>query len=98
MASQNAPDVATAGSAWPRWVQTTYRGRLCSVAIDDFDVYVVLPADYLDTTVDQGDAFRDVVEPALAPVAVIAYSEPVAVQFNDQQTMPGLRFRVTSRT
>lgn len=97
VAASNAPDVATAGAAWPRWIQTTYAGRLCSVAVDEFDVYVVLPGDYIDTTVDQGDAFRDLVEPALAPVAVIAYSEPVAVQFNDNQSMPGLRFRVTAR-
>lgn len=98
VAGHNAPDVATAGSAWPRWVQTTYAGRLCSVAQDEFDVYAILPADYIATTVDQGDQFRDLIEPALTPVAVIAYSEPVAVQFNDNQTMPGLRFRVTSRT
>lgn len=92
-----APDVATAGAAWPRWIQTTYQGHLCAVAKDDFDVYVVLPADYIETTVDQGDAFRDVVAPALTSAAVVNYAEPVAIQFNDNQTMPGLRFRVTSR-
>lgn len=95
LASGSSPDVATAGSAWPRWVQTTYAGKLCDVARDEFDVYVVLPADYLETTVDEGDTFRDAIEPALWAVAVITYSEPVAIQFNDQQTMPGLRFRVS---
>jgi hypothetical protein len=87
--------VATAGAAWPRWVQTTYAGHLCSVASDDFDVYAVLPGDYLETTVDEGDTFRDAIEPALMAVGTLAYSEPVSVAFNDSQTMPGIRFRVT---
>lgn len=92
-----APDVATAGAAWPRWVQSTYNGRLCTVTADTYDVFVVLPGDYLTTTVDRGDELRDLIEPALmaVPRSVISYSEPVAVQFNDSQTMPGLRFRVS---
>jgi len=94
-AGRYSPDVATAGSAWPRWVQSTYAGSLCDPARDEFDVYAVLPADYLETTTDEGDTFRDAIEPALWAVGQISYAEPVAIQFNDQQTMPGLRFRVT---
>lgn len=96
-AGSNAPDVATAGSAWPRWVQTTYAGHLCDLTADEYDVYVVLPGDYLDTTVDQGDTFRAEVEPALLTVARIQWAEPVSIQFQDQQNMPGLRFRVTTK-
>lgn len=94
-ATLSAPDVATAGAAWPRWVQTTYSGALCDPADDTFDIYVVLPADYAQQTVDDGDTFRDAVEVALWSVSTIAYAEPVAIQFSDHQTMPGLRFRVT---
>lgn len=90
-----APDVATAGASWPRWVQSTYHGKLCDVVQDTYDVFVVLPGDYLATTVESGDNFRDLIEPVLMRLASITYSEPVAVQFNDSQTMPGLRFRVT---
>lgn len=94
-AGASAPDVATPGAAWPRWVQTTYNGRLCAVQADSYDVYAVLPADYAAATVESGDELRDLIEPALLRVCQLAYSEPVAVQFNDNQTMPGLRFRVT---
>lgn len=90
-----APDVATPGSAWPRWVQSTYNGRLCSVTADTYDVFAVLPADYLAATVEAGDELRDAIEPALSRVCQLSFSEPVSVQFNDNQTMPGLRFRVT---
>lgn len=96
-ATSAAPDVATAGAAFPRWVQTTYNGALCELAVDEFDVFVVLPADYHPTTVDDGDTVRDAVAPALWAVAHIAYCEPVTIGFADNQNMPGLRFRVTVR-
>lgn len=94
-ATNQAPDVATAGAAWPRWVQTTYSGSLSDPAEDVYDVYVILPADYAEHTTDEGDAMRDRVEPVLWAVSTVAYCEPLAVQFSDSQTMPGLRFRVT---
>lgn len=93
----SAPDVATAGAAWPRWVQSTYDAKLCAPTSDQYDVIAVLPGDYATTTVESGDELRDLIEPALWRVAAITYSEPIAVQFNDRQTMPGLRFRVTLR-
>ena len=97
LASSSVPDQATAGAAWPRWVQTTYSGRLCELSVHEYDVVVVLPADYAATTVDQGDVFRDLVAPVLNRVGSIAYAEPTLVAFNDNQTMPGIRFRVTCR-
>jgi len=93
-----APDQATAGAAFPKWIQSTYDGALCSLADDTYDVVVTLPADYAGTTVDEGDALRDVVAHALARVcSSITYAEPVQITFNDRQTMPGLRFRVVTR-
>lgn len=93
-----APDQATAGAAWPRWVQTTYDGHLCTLAVTTWEVYVTLPADYVATTVDQGDAYRDEVALVLASaIGRVEYAEPVAIQFNDRQTMPGLRLRLTTR-
>lgn len=91
-----APDQATAGSAWPRWVQTTFRGALCELALHEYDVFVVLPADYAAHTVDNGDRLRDAVAPALLALqgVVIDYAEPVQVTFSDSQAMPGIRFRV----
>jgi hypothetical protein len=91
------PDQATAGAAWPRWVQTTYDGALCTLARDVYDVVVILPGDYLEHTVDQGDGFRDVAARALMNLGHISLAEPVQVTFDDRQTMPGLRFRLTAR-
>lgn len=91
----SAPDQATAGAAWPRWQQTTYDGRLCELAQDTYDVLVTLPADYLATTVDEGDGYRDVVALALIALGRVQYAEPVSITFNDRQAMPGLRLRLT---
>jgi hypothetical protein len=95
-ASSVAPDQATAGASWPRWVQTTYDGHLCTLAKDTYLVLVTLPAGYQEQTVDQGDAFRDVVGLELAKVARVELVEPVQITFGDRQSMPGLRFRVTT--
>jgi hypothetical protein len=89
-----APDQATAGAAWPRWVQTTYDGALCTLAKSSYDVLVTLPGDYAEQTVDQGDAFRDTVALALVHLGRIDYAEPVGITFSDSQTMPGLRLRL----
>lgn len=90
-----APDQATAGAAWPKWVQTTYDGPLCSLARDTYECLVTLPASYAAQTVDEGDGFRDLVAFALLPVARVTFAEPAQITFNDRQTMPGLRLRVT---
>jgi hypothetical protein len=90
----SAPDQATAGAAWPRWIQTTYDGPLCTLARDQYDVLVTLPGDYAPATVDEGDSFRDVVGLALVRLGRVAYAEPVSIAFQDHQTMPGLRFRL----
>lgn len=94
-ASSSAPDQATAGAAWPRWVQTTYDGHLCTLARDTYEVLVTLPGSYLEETVDQGDAFRDLVGLELAKVARVQWVEPVSITFGDRQSMPGLRYRLT---
>lgn len=88
------PDQATAGAAWPKWVQTTYDGALCSLSRDTYECLVTLPAAYVATTVDQGDAFRDKVAGALIAVGTLEFAEPVLITFNDKQTMPGLRLRL----
>lgn len=92
--TSSAPDQATAGAAWPRWVQTTYAGHLCTLAKDQYDVLVTLPAGYAATTVDEGDSYRDTVAMALVHLGRVAYAEPVSIAFADRQTMPGLRFRL----
>lgn len=89
------PDQVTAGAAWPKWVQTTYDGPLCRLTRDTYEVLVTLPAAYVATTVDQGDAFRDAVIPALRQVGRVEFAEPVSITFGDKQAMPGLRFRLT---
>jgi hypothetical protein len=90
-----APDQATAGAAWPRWVRSTYDGPLDTLARDEFDVLVTLPGDYAPQTVDEGDSLRDVVALALTRLGLVQYAEPVSIAFQDRQTMPGLRFRLT---
>lgn len=97
VASSSVPDQAVAGAGWVKWVQTEFTGHLCSTAVDTYEVLVTLPADYLAATVDQGDTFRDAIVPALSRVAVVQYVEPVAIQFQDRQTAPGIRLRVTTR-
>jgi hypothetical protein len=91
------PDQATAGAAWPKWVQTTYDGPLCTLTRDTYECLVTLPASYVATTVDQGDAFRDRVAPALRTVGRVEFAEPVSITFNDKQTMPGLRLRLVTK-
>ena len=96
-ASRAAPDVPTAGAAWPVWTQTTYAGRLGAPAVHTYDVYVILPAGYLPSTVDQADGLRDQVAAALWPAGTVQSTEPVSVQFDDSATMPGIRARVIMR-
>jgi len=91
-----APDQATAGAAWPKWIQTTYDGRLCEMARDTYEILVTLPASYAAQTVDEGDGFRDLVAFAVAPVARVQFAEPAQITFNDRQQMPGLRLRVAT--
>ena len=90
----SAPDQATAGAAWPRWIQTTYDGPLCTLAKDQYDVLVTLPGDYAPATVDDGDSYRDTVGLALVRLGRVVFAEPVSIAFADRQTMPGLRFRL----
>lgn len=91
-----APNQATAGAAWPKWVQTTYDGHIDVLGRDTYEVLVTLPASYAEQTVDEGDGFRDVVAFALFSVARVTFAEPAQITFNDRQTMPGLRLRVTT--
>jgi len=88
------PDQATNGAAWPKWIQTTYDGPMCSLTRDTYECLVTLPASYVATTVDQGDAFRDRVAPALRKVGRVEFAEPVSITFADKQAMPGLRLRL----
>lgn len=91
-----APNQATAGAAWPKWVQTLYSGKLDTLGVDTYEILVTLPASYAEQTVDEGDGFRDVVAFALLAVARVTFAEPAQITFADRQTMPGLRLRVTT--
>jgi hypothetical protein len=95
-AYRTAPAQATAGAAWPKWVQTTYDGNLAELGRDTYEILVTLPASYAEQTVDEGDGFRDVVAVALFGVARVTFAEPAQITFNDRQTMPGLRLRITT--
>ena len=92
------PDQATAGAAWPRWIQTTYDGPLCTLAVDTYEVLVTLPAAYASLTVTQGDSFRDLVALTLAAQSGVQVQlvEPAQIVFQAQQAMPGLRLRITT--
>jgi hypothetical protein len=94
-AYNTAPAQATAGAAWPKWVQTTYDGKLDVLGRDVYEILVTLPASYAEQTVDEGDGYRDVVAFALmSDGARVTFAEPAQITFNDRQTMPGLRLRV----
>jgi hypothetical protein len=96
-ATPSVPDQATAGAAWVKWIQTTYDGKLELPGTYTYEILLSLPADYLAETVDQGDRFLEALIPALWPVCRIVYAEPVSITFNDRQSAPGLRLRVTTR-
>ena len=95
-AYSTAPNQATAGAAWPKWVQTVYSGHLDVLGRDTYEILVTLPASYAEQTVDEGDGFRDVVAFALMPTARVTFAEPAQIMFNDRQAMPGLRLRVAT--
>lgn len=93
-----SPDAPVAGSAWPRWVQTRYvGGKLHLIAVNDYDVYAVLPNGAEAATVEQGDGLLPMLAAALLPVAAIDFAEPVSIQFDEGQTMPGIRIRLTPK-
>jgi len=94
----SAPEQATAGAAWPKRIQTTYAGHLSPAGdVTTWEVYVVLPDDYAATTVDEGDALCDLVAPELVRLGSVAYSEPIRIMFNENQSMPAIRFRMTTK-
>src|SRR5262245_31267786 len=66
-----APDGPAAGAAWPVWATATFNGRIGAPAVWTYDVYVVLPAGYLPSTVDKADGLVDQVVAALWPVGVV---------------------------
>jgi hypothetical protein len=93
-----APDSATAGAAWPQWVTTDYLGHLCDPSRYTFSVFVVLNAADNLAAVTDADEMVARVAPALFRVAALQAAEPVLITFGDSQTMPGVRFRVITRT
>lgn len=96
-AADVAPDSATPGAAWPQWTTTDFQGHLCDPSRFSFSVYVVLNAADPATTVAEGDNVVSRVAPELFRVAIIQAAEPVLITFGDKTTMPGVRFRVTTR-
>jgi len=96
-ASPNVPDVPTEGAAWPVWTQTTFDGALGLPGRATFDVYALLPAGYVATTVETADGLLGQIVEALWRIAVVQLAEPVTVRFDNQTQMPGLRLRATMR-
>jgi hypothetical protein len=96
IASPSNPDTVIAGGAWPRWVQTTFEGRLCDDQNVQWDVFVCLPAGYLPDTVEVGDQLVPAVATVLANLGDVELCEPVTIGFDDQTSTPGLRFRLVT--
>lgn len=97
VASPNVPDVPTEGATWPVWVQTTPQGSLAWPMRATYDVYTLLPAGYVTTTVETADGLLGQLLTALWHLCVCELAEPVSVRFENQTTMPGIRLRVTMR-
>lgn len=92
------PQAPTPGAAWPRWVTTNYQnGKLCALAVPDYDVYIVLPNDVAEETVESADGLLPAIAAALGRVGTVISAQPVAIQLDDSSTMPGLRVRLTPR-
>jgi hypothetical protein len=96
-ATPHVPDVPTEGAAWPTWVQTTFAGSLALPGRATYDVYALLPAGYITTTVESGEGLLGQLVTVLWLIAVVELAEPVQVRFDNQTTMPGLRLRITMR-
>jgi hypothetical protein len=96
-ATPNVPDVPTEGAAWPVWVQTTFDGVMGLPGMATFDVYALLPAGSAQTTAEAADALLGQLCQALWLIAVVQLAEPVAVRFDSQTTMPGIRLRIRMR-
>jgi len=96
--STTTPVAPVPGSAWPRWVITNYQGgKLCALAVHDYDVWVVLPNDVPEETVETADGLLAEVATALGKVGTVISAQPVAIQLDDASTMPGFRVRLTPR-
>lgn len=92
------PKAPTPGVCWPRWVETRYQnGKLCNLAVADYDVYVILPNAAMETTVETSDGLLPQVATALGKIGTVALANPVAIQFDEGSTMPGFVVRVTPR-
>lgn len=85
------PDVATAGAAWPTWVESTTSGKLKAATRHTYDVWVVLPAGYLPDTVDQADGLVDQLVKTLRYVGPFDWLAPATVVFDDHNSMPAIR-------
>lgn len=94
-ATETVPPAAMAGAAWPTWVQSQFNGKLHYTVSSQYDVIVVLPAGSLETTVEAAGGLVDEAGEALMKIGTIEYVQPVNVAFQDGQTMPGIRFRMT---
>ena len=97
--TQSNPDTPTEGAAWPVWVQSTVtgNGKLAQPLTHTYEVYCVLPAGYHPDTVDKADGLIDQLAAALRRIATLQQIEPVAIAFDTNQTMPGIRIRLTPR-
>lgn len=92
------PDTPGPGVCWPRWVETRYQnGKLCSLPVTDYDVYVVLPNAAMETTIEASDGLLPQVATALGKIGNVQLATPVAIQFDEGSTMPGFVVRVTPR-
>lgn len=96
-ATHQVPDVPTEGAAWPVWVQSTFDHSLGLPGVGTYDVYALLPAGYIGTTVEAADSLLGQLCQALWQVAIVQLAEPVQVRFDNQTTMPGMRLRIRMR-
>jgi hypothetical protein len=96
-ATPQVPEVPTEGAAWPVWIQATPTGSVAWPMRHTYDVYVLLPAGSIGTTVEAADGLLGQVLTALWLVCVVELAEPVMVRFDSQTNMPGLRLRVRMR-
>jgi hypothetical protein len=90
------PDTPMAGAAWPVWAESRIRaGKLARPLTHTYEVRVVLPAGYLPETVDAADGVLEALCAALDGVGALDVANPVQIQFDNAQSMPGINARVT---
>ena len=82
------------GVGWPRLTGTTPDGVLCSPWRLAYDVFVLLPNNHPTASEDAVEGLLVPIAEALSEVGDVVEAAPYLIQFDDTQTVPGIRVQI----